>query len=58
MHPMSGGVGHVVRDHESDYRELRRVRYGLDRVPLPMSLALSDADDALNRRINIASVAV
>lgn len=54
LHPMSGGVARVVRDHQSDYIALRRERFGLDRVPLPPSLRLSAADEALNRRVNVA----
>jgi radical SAM superfamily enzyme YgiQ (UPF0313 family) len=49
MHPMSGGVGRIHRDAYSDYRQLRRKRYGYDLVPLPKSLELSAADEALNK---------
>ncbi len=51
-HPMSGGIVPIVRDHESDYRELRRHRYDLDRVPLPLSLRLSESDQSLNQKLN------
>jgi hypothetical protein len=51
---MSGGVGPVAIDHESDYRQFRRARYDLDRVPLPRSLALSEVDLRLNRQVNLA----
>jgi radical SAM superfamily enzyme YgiQ (UPF0313 family) len=54
VHPMSGGVGPVAIDHESDYRQFRRARYDLDRVPLPRSLALSEVDLRLNRQVNLA----
>lgn len=54
LHPMSGGVGRVVRDHQSDYLPFRRQRFDLERVPLPDSLRLSASDEALNRRVNIA----
>ena len=54
MHPMSGGVSRVQVDSWSDYRELRRHRFGLDLVPLPKSLELSQADAELNRRAKIA----
>ncbi|PYS51941.1 MAG: hypothetical protein DMG13_17555 [Acidobacteria bacterium] len=54
MHPMSGGVCRVRVDSWSDYRELRRSRFGLDLVPLPKSLELSQADAELNRRVKIA----
>jgi radical SAM superfamily enzyme YgiQ (UPF0313 family) len=49
IHPMSGGVGHVYRDHVSDYAALRRSQYGFDLAPLPRSLELSAADAAFNR---------
>ena len=39
-HPMAGGVGRVRRDALTDYLPLRRMRYGLDQVPLPASLAV------------------
>jgi radical SAM superfamily enzyme YgiQ (UPF0313 family) len=54
MHPMSGGVIRVRLDSWSDYRELRRSRFGLDLVPLPKSLELTQADAELNRRVKIA----
>jgi hypothetical protein len=53
-HPMSGGVGRVRVDTDADYRELRRERFGVSQVPLPMSLQLSAADAELNRRVKIA----
>jgi len=54
MHPMSGGVRRVRLDSWSDYRELRRSRFGLDLVPLPKSLELSQADAELNRHVKLA----
>ncbi len=51
-HPYSGGVGRVRRDGAADYRELRRRTFGFDRAPLPRALALSPADEALNRSVN------
>ena len=48
-HPMSGGSGRVLLDAVSDYAHLRREYYGVDLVPLPRSLHLSAADEALNR---------
>ncbi len=48
-HPMAGGVGRVRRDHADDYRALRRRVFGLDLATIPRSLALSAADQALNR---------
>ena len=53
-HPMSGGIGRVRLDSDSDYRELRRDRFDVDLVPLPKSLTLSKADEELNRRAKIA----
>jgi hypothetical protein len=52
---MSGGVGRVRLDSDSDYRDMRRNRFGVDLVPLPGSLALSKADAELNRRVKIAT---
>jgi radical SAM family protein len=54
-HPMSGGIGKVHLDSDSDYRDLRRNRYGIDLAPLPKSLGLSKADAELNRRVKIAT---
>ena len=48
-HPMAGGVGRVRRDRAEDYAKLRRRVFRLDQVPLPKSLTLSSADQALNR---------
>jgi hypothetical protein len=47
-HPMSGGVGRVRRDADRDYLDLRRRFYGFERAPLPRSLPLPEADQALN----------
>jgi hypothetical protein len=52
-HPMSGGIARVRLDSDSDYREMRRKRFGVDLVPLPKSLALSKADAALNRQVKL-----
>jgi radical SAM superfamily enzyme YgiQ (UPF0313 family) len=54
MHPMSGGVGRVRRDSAADYSALRKSRYGLDCVPLPLNLRLSERDEEMNRRVKIA----
>ncbi len=54
LHPMSGGIGRVLRDAVKDYQALRRKLFGLDRVSLPHSLKLSAADAELNRRVKIA----
>jgi len=48
MHPMSGGIGRVFRDRNSDYLYLRRKRFGVTLAPLPASLQLSADDAALN----------
>ena len=54
MHPMSGGVGRVSRDSDSDYLNLRRKRFGFEQVPLPESLRLSAEDTALNSRARVS----
>src|SRR5207245_147807 len=48
-HPMAGGTARVRRDQLSDYLPLRRRMFGLERAPLPKSLALSRADQEINR---------
>lgn len=53
-HPMSGGIWRVRLDSASDYRKLRRSRFGFDLTPLPQNLELSLADQDLNRRVKIA----
>ncbi|HEY8022281.1 MAG TPA: radical SAM protein [Thermoanaerobaculia bacterium] len=53
-HPMAGGTGRVRRDREADYAALRRRRFDIARAPLPRSLALSAADEELNRRAKLA----
>lgn len=53
MHPLSGGTGRVVLDHEDDYRALRRGLFDIDLAPLPASLRLSSADEALNKKIQL-----
>jgi radical SAM superfamily enzyme YgiQ (UPF0313 family) len=53
-HPMSGGVSRVNMDSAEDYRELRRQRFGIDRVPLPRSLGLSETDANLNHHAKIS----
>jgi len=54
IHPMSGGIGRIFVDSVSDYRELRKKRFGYDLVPLPASLELSKADAELNRHAKLA----
>ena len=50
MHPMSGGIGRVFRDRNTDYLYLRRKRFGVSLAPLPASLELSADDAELNSR--------
>jgi hypothetical protein len=50
---MAGGVVRVRRDRSADYRALRRKTYGFDMASLPNSLALSPADEQLNRRARL-----
>ncbi len=38
LHPMSAGLGRVRLDRASDHAEVRRVVFGIDRVPLPENL--------------------
>ena len=47
--PDLASVGRVRRDRAEDYAALRRRVFKADRVPLPKSLTLSSADEALNR---------
>jgi radical SAM superfamily enzyme YgiQ (UPF0313 family) len=54
MHPMSGGIGRVLLDSSTDYLDFRTQRFGVREIPLPASLALSDADAELNRRAKAA----
>lgn len=51
---MSGGLSRVRVDSLSDYRDLRKKRFGFEQVPLPQSLALSKSDLELNRRVKLA----
>jgi hypothetical protein len=48
-HPMAGGIWRVRRDRVEDYLPLRRRLFGFDLAPLPENLALSAADEELNR---------
>jgi len=54
MHPMSGGIGRVYRDSNTDYLYLRRKRFGVSLAPLPASLQLSADDAALNTKAQAA----
>jgi hypothetical protein len=51
-HPMSGGVMRAWRDRVDDHLALRKEVFGYELVPLPRSLPLSPAEDALNRVVN------
>jgi hypothetical protein len=53
VHPMAGGIARVRRDCARDYAGLRRRVFGFDLAPLPASLALSAADEDLNRRAKL-----
>src|SRR6185436_10697248 len=55
-HPMEGGNGRIRRDRADDYLPLRRRLFGLDRVPLPRSLALTAADQEINRRAKLVGI--
>lgn len=54
LHPMSGGIGRVLVDSISAYRDLREKQFGFKQAPLPKSLQLSKADAELNRRVKFA----
>lgn len=56
-HPMAGGVGRVRRDHAGDYRDLRRKTFDCDQVPLPDNLALTAADEEINRHAKLRVIA-
>lgn len=56
VHPMAGGIGRLRRDRASDYALLRRRLWGFDLAPLPANLALSAADEELNRRAKLRVV--
>jgi hypothetical protein len=54
IHPMSGGIGAVLLDRAEDYRELRSNVFGLEELPLPNSLTLSEKDQEINRAARLA----
>jgi hypothetical protein len=54
MHPMSGGIGRVRRDHAADFRPYRRKWFDIDLAPLPASLQLSREETVINRRAKIS----
>jgi radical SAM superfamily enzyme YgiQ (UPF0313 family) len=53
LHPMAGGIGPRRLDRDSDFRNLRRRVFGVDRAPLPDNLPLSAADEDANRRAKL-----
>jgi len=55
MHPMSGGVGRVRRDHVNEYLPLRRRTFGFELAPLPQSLQLSAAESQSNQGLALAT---
>jgi radical SAM superfamily enzyme YgiQ (UPF0313 family) len=55
-HPMAGGIGRVRRDRAADYALLRRRQWSFDLAPLPANLALSAADEEVNRRAKLRVV--
>ena len=48
--PMSAGFRRIKFDTGMDYRHLRKKHFGVEKIPLPQSLPLSAADEALNRQ--------
>jgi hypothetical protein len=58
VHPFSGGMGKVRRDHVSEYMPLRERTYGRSLFPLPLNLELSDADQELNRNAKLVKLAL
>ena len=52
-HPMAGGLARVRRDRAGDYLPLRRRRFGVELAPLPANLALSLADETMNRQARL-----
>ena len=54
IHPMAGGIDRVKLDCVEDYHPIRRKYYGVDIVPLPHSLKLSDQENAINRNAKLA----
>ncbi len=52
-HAMAGGTFRVRRDRVDDYLPLRRRTFGLELAPLPPNLALSPADEEINRQAKL-----
>ena len=57
MHPFSGGIGKVRRDHVSEYLDLRERTFGRRLFPLPLNIELSHADQELNRKAKLVRIA-
>lgn len=55
-HPMAGGLARIRRDRVEDYLPSRRRLFGFDLAPLPANLALSAADEIVNRAAKLAEV--
>ena len=53
QHPMAGGTFRVRLDRAADYAPLRRRVFDIDLAPLPASLALSRADEEINRKAKL-----
>lgn len=54
MHPNAGGLRKTLVDTVEDYMPYRIKQYGYELVPMPDSLTLSPADEALNRKAKLA----
>ena len=58
VHPFSGGMGKVRRDHVRQFLGLRERTYGRSLFPLPLNLELSHADEALNRNAKLVRISL
>ena len=56
VHPFSGGMGKVRRDHLREDVALRERTYGRSLFPLPLNLELSKADQELNRNAKLVRI--
>jgi len=56
VHPFSGGMGKVRRDHAREYAALRERTYGYSLFPLPLNLELSKTDQELNRNAKLVKI--
>lgn len=57
MHPNAGGLKKTTVDTVEDYIDYRKRQYGYELVPLPDSLALSAADEEVNRKAKLKAKA-